>query len=45
MSYARTKEAIPIVGELDLRNQNDSSLVLAFFLLLHYSQVVALMVI
>jgi len=45
MSYAQTKEAIPIVGELGLQNQNDSSLVLAFFLLLHYSQLVELMVI
>jgi hypothetical protein len=45
MSYAQTKEAIPIAGVLDLRNQNDSSLVLAFFLLLHYLQLVELMVI
>jgi hypothetical protein len=38
MSYAQSKEVAPFEEELDLRNQNDSSLVLAFFQMLHYSQ-------
>jgi hypothetical protein len=38
MSYAQSKEVTPFEEELDLRNQNDSSLVLAFFQMLHYSK-------